>query len=213
MGYRTRGFNFIPSKQLRNTLLLGHQALEWIIDYDQWETKYHGSSPIYPFSGELFPDVYFATMQATRLSYETQWFDPGLQSVEKISNQEMRGFLRKYHDFIRVAESTRSVFSPYSYWKLMMASFRPFRGGKRWNILASGLYDEQILQERNVFASSEGHFGVCPAEAAIGDKVVILRGSKVPLILRQRASGEQIFKLIGDAYVHGETFRETRPGN
>ena len=46
-----------------------------------------------------------------------------------------------------------------------------------------------------------GYFGTAPAQAEIGDVVVIFHGVGVPYILREVGSGEHV--LVGDCYLHG----------
>jgi hypothetical protein len=43
--------------------------------------------------------------------------------------------------------------------------------------------------------------GVVPVSALEGDQIWVLRGSRVPFVLRLLANGN--YKLIGEAYVHG----------
>ena len=54
---------------------------------------------------------------------------------------------------------------------------------------------------RRFFRSNQGRFGWAPDQARPGDKLCILNGLAVPLILRAKDSGR--FEIIGDAYVHG----------
>ncbi|RFU30332.1 hypothetical protein B7463_g6012, partial [Scytalidium lignicola] len=48
--------------------------------------------------------------------------------------------------------------------------------------------------------TEKGFFANMPQDAQPGDKVTILAGGKVPLILRPR--GSSLYQLVGDAYVH-----------
>lgn len=75
---------------------------------------------------------------------------------------------------------------------------------------------------RKLFVTKTGFLGLGPKEAKIGDEVFVLKGGRVPFVLRReekliytftksRAEGGQIgdrvgnpaFTLIGDCYVHG----------
>jgi hypothetical protein len=57
------------------------------------------------------------------------------------------------------------------------------------------------------FATTEGGFYcMIPADAAEGDRVVIMDGAKVPLVLRstgESSDGIATFRFVGTAYVHG----------
>ncbi|KAF2138402.1 uncharacterized protein K452DRAFT_217023, partial [Aplosporella prunicola CBS 121167] len=52
------------------------------------------------------------------------------------------------------------------------------------------------------FTTAQGFMGIGPAAMAVEDRVVILYGSIVPLILR-RCESSGNFKLVGECYVHG----------
>jgi hypothetical protein len=53
---------------------------------------------------------------------------------------------------------------------------------------------------RTFAITSKGYFAFVPASTQLGDSVAVCRGSKLPLITRQRGNG---WELIGAAYVHG----------
>ncbi|KAF2811387.1 uncharacterized protein BDZ99DRAFT_497166 [Mytilinidion resinicola] len=48
--------------------------------------------------------------------------------------------------------------------------------------------------------TADGYVGMVPGITEIGDRVAILKGGKLPFILRERGSD---WELIGDAYIHG----------
>jgi hypothetical protein len=53
---------------------------------------------------------------------------------------------------------------------------------------------------RRLIKTQQGYLGISSMEAKPGDRVCILFGSQVPVVLR--ADGEN-WKVIGEAYVHG----------
>ena len=63
---------------------------------------------------------------------------------------------------------------------------------------------------RKIGATSMGYLCLLPKKAEVGDKLVILKGGRVPVVLRPRDDGSMQF--IGEAYVDGimdgEAFRE-----
>lgn len=66
--------------------------------------------------------------------------------------------------------------------------------------------------------TSRGYMGMVPAHSEKGDKVSVLFGADVPLIMRQISeTGGRHFRLIGAAYVygimHGEAMDELDKGN
>lgn len=48
------------------------------------------------------------------------------------------------------------------------------------------------------------NFGLCPANAQVGDMVVVLYGSSTPQVIRKvgEDEGKNIYELVGEAYVH-----------
>lgn len=53
------------------------------------------------------------------------------------------------------------------------------------------------------FLTSKLYLGVGSESLTERDSVWIIRGSRVPLILRQQGGNENQFELVGGAYVHG----------
>ena len=56
------------------------------------------------------------------------------------------------------------------------------------------------LQKRLLF-THEGYIGMAPHETRKGDKICLLFGCRVPVVLRQRVEGG--YELVGEVYVHG----------
>ena len=46
-----------------------------------------------------------------------------------------------------------------------------------------------------------GHMGMAPHEARKGDRICLLLGCRVPVVLREHKEGG--YELIGEVYVHG----------
>lgn len=62
---------------------------------------------------------------------------------------------------------------------------------------------ERMARNRLFSSTSRGRVGWVPAEAEVGDFVCVLSGARVPFILRPVAVREGVFRLVGEAYVHG----------
>lgn len=45
--------------------------------------------------------------------------------------------------------------------------------------------------------------GLGPGDVEAGDVVCVVRGSRVPVVLRPVAGKESVYRLVGDCYVHG----------
>jgi hypothetical protein len=68
----------------------------------------------------------------------------------------------------------------------------------------------ECLHFRRPFISQRGFVGLGPAGLEVGDVVVIFEGAKLPYLLRQlKIDGEEgVWKLVGEAYVHGIMYGE-----
>ncbi|KAE8441271.1 hypothetical protein EG329_005572 [Mollisiaceae sp. DMI_Dod_QoI] len=68
--------------------------------------------------------------------------------------------------------------------------------------------------QRRVVRTKSGYLGLASRATEAGDLVVLCKGSSVPLIFRRSKEGEDLFRLVGDAYVHGimkaEVFQSER---
>lgn len=51
--------------------------------------------------------------------------------------------------------------------------------------------------------TGRGLIGTVPRSARAGDLVCVLYGGQTPFVLRQDPSGEALYRLVGDCYVHG----------
>lgn len=63
---------------------------------------------------------------------------------------------------------------------------------------------DQCARGYSFFATEKGLFGLGPLSVQEGDEVYVLRGGKMPFVLRdKRGQGESGHILIGESYVHG----------
>ncbi|KAF7545365.1 hypothetical protein G7Z17_g9234 [Cylindrodendrum hubeiense] len=53
---------------------------------------------------------------------------------------------------------------------------------------------------RMMMASDDEMLGIVPQDAEVGDRIALLKGASVPIVLRERGSG---WEVIGEAYIHG----------
>ncbi|KUJ23875.1 HET-domain-containing protein [Mollisia scopiformis] len=76
---------------------------------------------------------------------------------------------------------------------------------------ADYMYRKKVCQKmRKLVIISPGGLGLAPDSVAIDDEVWIIAGSQVPFILRP--VGENRYKLVGEAYVHGVMHGEAMEG-
>lgn len=65
---------------------------------------------------------------------------------------------------------------------------------------------------RSMFKTKTGYIGLAPQDAQVGDRVAIVQGGKLPVVIRPRRRGnggnaedEREWELVGESYVHGTT--------
>ena len=79
--------------------------------------------------------------------------------------------------------------------------------GRLSTMNSSGYFVERcraiIRARRNLFISSEGHAGSGPENMMEGDRIVLLGGVPVPMVLREVDDGTGRFTVLGAAFVHG----------
>lgn len=93
-------------------------------------------------------------------------------------------------------------------WKLLYEHIFPrfgkvTPGEQDWVIPLRHMMD-QCARGYSFFATEKGLFGLGPLSVQEGDEVYVLRGGKMPFVLRdKRGQGESGHVLIGESYVHG----------
>ncbi|KAI1120086.1 heterokaryon incompatibility protein-domain-containing protein [Nemania abortiva] len=75
-----------------------------------------------------------------------------------------------------------------------------------------GFYERsRFTDHRRGILSNSGYIGLGPREIEVGDKIVLLQGSRAPMVVRQEA---QSLRMVGECYVHsvmnGEAFDESK---
>ena len=68
-------------------------------------------------------------------------------------------------------------------------------------------------KHRQLFITEKGFIGMGPQTARVGDDVFVLKGGRVPFVLRGDGGDEGKFWLVGDCYVHGVMEGEVVSGN
>jgi hypothetical protein len=65
-------------------------------------------------------------------------------------------------------------------------------------------YDLRInnVNHRKATNTTKGYIGLAPGMAEVGDSVALLKGGKLPFIIRRKGDD---WELVGDAYIHGAT--------
>jgi hypothetical protein len=91
-------------------------------------------------------------------------------------------------------------------------SYRGTRSGETWRHVRTKLDTaawalmQRMRTERCLLATDRGYIGIGPSWAEVGDKISIMSGGSVPLLLRESGTdedGELLHKLVGECYVYG----------
>ncbi|KAF3023680.1 hypothetical protein E8E14_013634 [Neopestalotiopsis sp. 37M] len=69
------------------------------------------------------------------------------------------------------------------------------------------LYLKFASDQKRMYSTTSGRFGIGPASLRCGDQVYIFKGGRVPFVLRQNDDGET-YTLLGSTYVHGVMYGE-----
>lgn len=87
-----------------------------------------------------------------------------------------------------------------SYLKAFWEGYSPF-----WAYIACAI-------GRRMGRAANGWLCLLPGEAKVGDRIILARGGRVPLVIRPLAGDDECFSFVGEAYIHGimdgEAFNE-----
>ncbi|KAL2687874.1 hypothetical protein Neosp_005443 [[Neocosmospora] mangrovei] len=96
-----------------------------------------------------------------------------------------------------------SLFRPLAFLGYVMRTWRDY---SEFASLLEPVYERRLGRGEN------GFLALLPEEAEVGDRIVLVKGGRVPLLLRRDEEG--LYKLVGEAYVHGimngEMFEEAK---
>jgi hypothetical protein len=69
-----------------------------------------------------------------------------------------------------------------------------------WEFVANMAWGNKVLSEGRLVLMHKGYIGAVICDVLPGDEVFVLRGCKLPVILRRI---EDRYRLVGAGYVHG----------
>lgn len=70
-------------------------------------------------------------------------------------------------------------------------------------------WQAHVGRNRRFFRTMRGYVGIGPRTMEPGDQVMLLQGASVPYLFRHRPEGpEDVFELVGEAYLHGFMYGE-----
>lgn len=112
----------------------------------------------------------------------------GLRNYER-AEDDLQAYMANYHAFVRVLNSIHGEYRvPVTDEETAKADLFYFDV----NLSCKG---------RSFFVTEKGYFGLGPHILRRGDVCHILKGARVPFMLRKADEGA--YKLVGEAYVHG----------
>lgn len=89
------------------------------------------------------------------------------------------------------------------YWRIFWPLLR-YRNREQWMVYSS--FPGNCITAttgRSFILTRKGFMGLGPGDAEAGDVVCVVRGSNMPVVLRPVAGKENVYRLLGDCYVHG----------
>lgn len=93
---------------------------------------------------------------------------------------------------------------------LMAVHLKDKKPGEKFHFDSIALDQFTRMLFRRMFLTEDGYIGVAPPQTREGDSIFLVKGSRVPLVMRPHTDDK--WQLIGDCYVHGvmhgEAFRE-----
>ncbi|WAO89022.1 HET domain-containing protein [Fusarium falciforme] len=96
-----------------------------------------------------------------------------------------------------------SLFRPLAFLGYVMRTWRDY---SEFASLLEPVYERRLGRGEN------GFLALLPGDAEVGDRIVLVKGGRVPLLLRRDGEGQ--YRLVGEAYVHGimdgEMFEEAK---
>lgn len=99
-------------------------------------------------------------------------------------------------------------------WRMSAARITYRRGKNEVGPIFHQIFDTIIKallnEEMLLIGTTDGIMGWSHSRARPGDKIFLIPGSSVPVILREISEGQ--FKLVGDAWVHGVMNAEALAG-
>jgi len=159
----------------------------------------------YPFSDETYFDAFWQTILASHIPEEKG--DEYYRHSFFAWQQDMRRFerFRKFWDFVPIfAVSLLRVHQIFILsvllWpferlsKLVLQCLTPNPDGLAF------LSGTMLAVGRRMARTQEGHLALVPGDTEVGDRVFLLKGGQVPVVLRRE---EGRWEVIGEAYVHG----------
>jgi hypothetical protein len=177
----------------QNVLLL--KGIIWDNIEDTWPSRTHTTQFLGAISGDLYRDY----IKANRSNF-------GVYKTAQLAGEAVwRTLVTNKEDEWTFNEAPGHWAATYTVW----VNDEGVRQGRDHFRIAMAQY-----LFRNFVISRKGYFGLAPRKTLPGDKICVILGCSVPVVLRKVDKG---YRLIGDIYVHGimkgEVMSELEKGN
>ncbi|KAM7206118.1 Heterokaryon incompatibility protein (HET) domain containing protein [Naviculisporaceae sp. PSN 640] len=166
------------------------------------------SGSTYRFTGESILDCYWQTLCAGIM--------PGGFRHSQNTFRRFDACVQTIHAFTRPLERAPAWLSSTTWLRVLFvgaagAFVLLFRSVNMMQDLTDFLGNFGATEDRRVARTDTGYVCLVPQEAVPGDSIVLLKGGKVPFVVRRDRSGPQKeniwslerWEMVGEAYVHG----------
>ncbi|KAI1758537.1 hypothetical protein GGR53DRAFT_256343 [Hypoxylon sp. FL1150] len=178
------------------------EGINTSLSWERFARRYIGTSPVYKPTGESMQDTFLMTY------YEGQ--------AENITDE-----IRAVNTIERFAITVWRILTlgfgctwlPVAMPLAAIAGFVVWISRPVWSFL--GYPSVSTLEryadmtkdaiDRRPCITKNGLVGLAPPDSVPGDRLALLQGGRVPVVLRQDVDG---YRLIGEAYVHGAMYGE-----
>ncbi|KAK7433354.1 hypothetical protein QQZ08_000294 [Neonectria magnoliae] len=151
-----------------------------------------GQGKTYPYTGQSLRDAFWQTLQV----FEDQWAD-GADSAELLQEcVDFDDFAVRASDTLVAGDA--KLAGVLKNLQLHVAVARDILSPK--HVVQSFFVKAYAAWKRRFVRLGKSYIGLGPKKTRVGDKVVLLEGRKVPLVIR--AVGKR-WRVVGDCYVHG----------
>lgn len=175
-------------------------AINTFLSWENLARRVIGRSPTYEPTGESMQDAFFMTYfegQVERITDEIR----AIYALERSALTVWRVLtLGRGCTWLPAAMPLVTVFG-FVVWISRLVG--PILGYS--SVLTVEKYGDMMKDatDRRLCTTTDGLVGLAPPDSVPGDRLALLQGGRVPVVLRQDVDG---YRLVGEAYVHGAMY-------
>ena len=159
-----------------------------------WETVARARSGTKYFTGEDIFSVYKKTIST------------GSPSPNHVDSRDMDDHIRRYNyiRYLHLDYFTWSYKLTMFLLLLFISAIALLKQLFGYPLAPQKLSDNDLLRRyRRLFRTKKGYIGVAQPQVQIGDVVALIKGARVPPVLRRDGEKKDAWNVNGDCYVHG----------